>query len=31
MATLWDMITEIDTMFKEIVNAIKDKRAGTSV
>ena len=31
MATLWDMTTEIDTMFKEIVNAIKDKRAGTSV
>lgn len=31
MATLWDMVTEIDIMFKDIIEAITNKRAGTNV
>jgi|AOAMet2_C27A4_80_1029296.scaffolds.fasta_scaffold29576_1 hypothetical protein len=31
MGTLWDTVMEIDTMFKDIIDKIKDEREGVKI
>ena len=31
MSTLWDTVMEIDTMFKDIIDKIKDEREGVKI